>query len=113
MGRPNRHPNQFRRDALELVKASERPIAEVARTLRIAKRCGTGSERPVMPTLVRRIQMGSRSPNATSCAGFARRTSSRRPTRKSALLLFVWVMRRCFGRGGWGGVRRVRASRGR
>ena len=38
MGRPNKHPDQFRRDALELVKTSERPIAEVARSLGIGRR---------------------------------------------------------------------------
>jgi len=37
MGRPNKYPDQFRRDALELVKTSGRPIAEVARSLGIAE----------------------------------------------------------------------------
>ena len=37
MGRPNKYPEQFRRDALELVKSSGRPIAEVARSLGIAE----------------------------------------------------------------------------
>lgn len=36
MGRPNKYPDQFRRYALELVKTSQRPIAEVARSLWIA-----------------------------------------------------------------------------
>ena len=37
MGRPNKYPDQFRRDALELVRTSGRPIAEVARSLNIAE----------------------------------------------------------------------------
>lgn len=37
MGRPNKYPDQFRKDALELVKSSKRPIAEVARSLGIAE----------------------------------------------------------------------------
>jgi len=37
MGRPNKYPDQFCRDALELVESSERPIAEVARSLGIAE----------------------------------------------------------------------------
>jgi transposase len=37
MGRPNKYPEQFRQDALELVANSGRPIAEVARSLGIAE----------------------------------------------------------------------------
>jgi len=37
MGRPNKYPDQFRRDALELVRTSQRPTAEVARSLGIAE----------------------------------------------------------------------------
>ncbi len=37
MGRPNKYPEPFRRDAVELVKTSERSIAEVARSLGIAE----------------------------------------------------------------------------
>jgi transposase len=37
MGRPNKYPDQFRRDALELVKTSGRPIAEVARSIGVAE----------------------------------------------------------------------------
>ena len=37
MGRPNEYPDQFRKDALELVRTSERPIAEVARSLGVAE----------------------------------------------------------------------------
>lgn len=37
MGRPSKYPDQFRRDALELVKSSGRPMAEVARSLGIAE----------------------------------------------------------------------------
>lgn len=37
MGRPNKYPDRFRKDALELVRTSERPIAEVARSLGIAE----------------------------------------------------------------------------
>lgn len=37
MGRPNKYPDQFRRDALDLVKSSGRPIAEVARSLNVAE----------------------------------------------------------------------------
>jgi transposase len=37
MGRPNKYPDRFRRDALELVRTSGRPIAEVARSLDIAE----------------------------------------------------------------------------
>ena len=36
MGRPNKYPDQFRTDALELLRTSQRPIAEVARSLGIA-----------------------------------------------------------------------------
>lgn len=35
MGRPAKYPEQFRRDAVELVEASGRSIAEVARSLSI------------------------------------------------------------------------------
>ena len=35
MGRPVKYPEQFRRDAVELVESSGRPIAEVARSLAI------------------------------------------------------------------------------
>lgn len=35
MGRPNKYPEQFRRDAVELVESSGRTIAEVARSLEI------------------------------------------------------------------------------
>ena len=37
MGRPTKYPEQFRRDALELVESSGKPIAEVARSLGIAE----------------------------------------------------------------------------
>ena len=37
MGRPSKYPDHFRKDALELVKSSQRPIAEVARSLGIAE----------------------------------------------------------------------------
>ncbi len=37
MGRPNKYPDKFRRDALDLVRTSGRPIAEVARSLNIAE----------------------------------------------------------------------------
>jgi len=37
MGRPTKYSEQFRRDALELVASSGRPIAEVARSLGIAE----------------------------------------------------------------------------
>jgi transposase-like protein len=37
MGRPAKHPDQFRRNALALVQSSGRPIAEVARSLGIAE----------------------------------------------------------------------------
>lgn len=37
MGRPNKYPDQFRKDALDLVRTSGRPIAEVARSLGIAE----------------------------------------------------------------------------
>ena len=36
MGRPNKYTDQFRKDTLEPVKTSQRPIAEVARSLGIA-----------------------------------------------------------------------------
>jgi transposase len=36
MGRPQKYPDQFRRDALQLVESSGRPIADVARSLGIA-----------------------------------------------------------------------------
>ncbi len=37
MGRPNKCPDQFRKDALELVRTSQRPTVEVARSLGIAE----------------------------------------------------------------------------
>lgn len=37
MGRPTKYPDQFRRDALKLVETSDRPVAEVARSLGIAE----------------------------------------------------------------------------
>ena len=37
MGRPSKYPEKFRRDALELVRTSGRPIAEVARSLSISE----------------------------------------------------------------------------
>ncbi len=35
MGRPAKYPEEFRRDAVELVRTSGRPIADVARSLGI------------------------------------------------------------------------------
>jgi transposase len=35
VGRPTKYPEQFRRDAIELVRSSGRPIADVARSLGI------------------------------------------------------------------------------
>lgn len=37
MGRPNKYPDQFRKDAIELARSSGRPVAEVARSLNIAE----------------------------------------------------------------------------
>lgn len=37
MARPAKYPEQFRRDAVELVASSGRPIAEVARSLSISE----------------------------------------------------------------------------
>lgn len=37
MGRPAKYPDQFRRDAVELVETSGRSIAEVARSLSISE----------------------------------------------------------------------------
>lgn len=37
MGRANKYPEKFRRDAVELVRSSGRPIAEVARSLGISE----------------------------------------------------------------------------
>lgn len=37
MGRPSKYPDQFRRDALQLVESSGRPVADVARSLGIAE----------------------------------------------------------------------------
>jgi len=37
MGRPSKYPEKFRRDALELVRSSGRPIAEVARSIGISE----------------------------------------------------------------------------
>lgn len=37
MARPSKYPDKFRRDALELVRSSGRPIAEVARSLGISE----------------------------------------------------------------------------
>ena len=36
MGRPSKYPEEFRREAVELVKSSGRPLAEVARSLDIS-----------------------------------------------------------------------------
>jgi transposase len=37
MGRPSKYTPEFRREALELVRSSERPVAEVARSLGISE----------------------------------------------------------------------------
>lgn len=37
MARPSKYPDKFRRDALDLVASSGRPIAEVARSLGISE----------------------------------------------------------------------------
>jgi transposase len=37
MARPAKYPEQFRRDAVELVESSGRPIAEVARSLPVSE----------------------------------------------------------------------------
>ena len=37
MGRPAKYPPEFRCEAIALVKSSERPVAEVARSLEIAE----------------------------------------------------------------------------
>ena len=37
MGRPAKYPAEFRREAVELVRSSGRPVAEVARSLGIAE----------------------------------------------------------------------------
>jgi len=37
MGRPAKYPVEFRREAVELVRSSQRPVAEVARSLGIAE----------------------------------------------------------------------------
>jgi transposase len=37
VGRPAKYPEQFRRDAIDLVESSGRPIAEVARSLGISE----------------------------------------------------------------------------
>jgi transposase len=37
MARPSKYPDKFRKDALELVRGSGRPIAEVARSLGISE----------------------------------------------------------------------------
>jgi len=37
MGRPNKYPDKFRKDAIALVESSGRPVAEVARSLSIAE----------------------------------------------------------------------------
>jgi transposase len=36
MGRPSKYPDEFRREAVELYRSSDRPRAEVARSLGIA-----------------------------------------------------------------------------
>ena len=37
MGRPAKYPTEFRREAIELVRSSGKPVAEVARSLDIAE----------------------------------------------------------------------------
>jgi transposase len=37
VGRPAKYPPEFRREAVQLVKSSGRPVAEVARSLEIAE----------------------------------------------------------------------------
>lgn len=37
MGRPAKYPSEFRREAIALVKSSDRPVAEVARSLQVAE----------------------------------------------------------------------------
>lgn len=36
MGRPTKYPDEFRREAVQLVNSSGRPVAEVARSLEIS-----------------------------------------------------------------------------
>ena len=36
MGRPSKYPEEFRREAVELVKSSDRPRVEIARSLGIS-----------------------------------------------------------------------------
>jgi transposase len=36
LGRPSKYPSEFRREAIELVKTSERPRVEIARSLGIS-----------------------------------------------------------------------------
>lgn len=70
MGRPSKYPKKFRRDALELVKNSGRPIAEVARSLGISegtlwnwvKQSRDATERSADPDALTES-------SATSCAG--------------------------------------------
>ena len=58
MGRPSKYPAEFREQAVELVKASGKTVAEVARDLKINDTTlGTGS-RPTGPSGVCRTRAG-------------------------------------------------------
>lgn len=73
MGRPSRYPAEFRREAVELVRTSGRPVAEVARSLDISdatlcnwvKADREAAERASDPTSLTES-------NAPSCVGCAR-----------------------------------------
>ena len=60
MGRLNKNPDQYRRDALKLVESSGRPIADVARSLGIAEGTLAGPFLPIRnpewATFVHRVQ---------------------------------------------------------
>ena len=74
MARPAKYPEQFRRDAVELVESSGRPIAEVARSLPVSEGTLWNWVRDARAKKTRDTTlMGCRSPNATSSSGCARR----------------------------------------
>jgi transposase-like protein len=84
MGRPTKYPDQFRNDALELVKTSGRPVAEVARLLGIAEATLWNWVRAARDAKERlSILMPYRSRIGRSCAGSVRRISSYEPMLRS------------------------------
>jgi len=72
MGRPSRYPEEFRREAVELYRSSDRPRAEVARSLGISD----GSLAAWVKQARLEAESGLDVMSVPSLSGCARRTAS-------------------------------------